>query len=299
MLSVIIPSLNEGKHVEEMIDNIRGTVGLADYEIVVVDSGGTELSAVKDLPQVYVYDSEREGAPQARNLGASKAKGETLVFADAHVRFPSGWGKQVLEATQKANGIVTPCITSIDDEDSRGCGFAWSNLRMDIKWLEDVDPNTHEVPFACSCCMSIPRPVFRQVGGFDAGTRFWGSEDSELSMRTWLLGFKVVCDPSMRVGHMFRDEHPYHITKFDELYNKVRFAFSHFSVQRLEHFLWGIADEPMLLDVLLEIKASNVFERRGRLLKTRVKSDDWFFDRFRMEGWPEPVPAAKKMSPQA
>jgi len=54
--------------------------------------------------------------------------------------------------------------------------------------------------------------------------RYWGSEDSELSMRTWLLGYRVVCEPSIRVGHTFREEHPYHIAWFDELYNKARFG---------------------------------------------------------------------------
>ncbi|MGI0090122.1 MAG: glycosyltransferase, partial [Nitrososphaerales archaeon] len=234
MLSIIIPCLNEGKRVETMINNIRDTVGLSDYEIDVVSSGGTDLSSVGDLPEMYVYETEREGAPQARNLGASKAKGETLVFADAHVEFNPDWGRQVEEISRAVGGIVTPCICAPGDENSRGCGFVWKNLRMEIDWLPDLNPAAHDIPFACACCMVIPKEVFRAVGGFDSGTRYWGSEDSELSMRTWLLGYRVVCDPSMRVAHEFRDEHPYHISRFDELYNKVRFAFSHFSVKRLE-----------------------------------------------------------------
>lgn len=268
-----------------MINNIRDTVGLNEYEIIVVNSGGTALSFASDLPEVYVYDTEREGAPQARNLGASKAKGETLLFADAHVEFKPGWGRSMQDDAETINGIVNPCICAIGDENSRGCGFVWKNLRMEIDWLPDVKHEMHDIPFACACCMAIPRQVFRSIGGFDSGTRYWGSEDSELSMRSWLFGYRVACDPAIRVGHEFRDEHPYHITRFDELYNKVRFAFSHFSVKRLEHFLRGITDEPMLADVLLEIKTSNVFERRAKLFKTRVTTDDWFFEKFRMTGW--------------
>jgi hypothetical protein len=127
--------------------------------------------------------------------------------------------------------------------------------------------------------------AFNDVGGFDSGTRFWGSEDSELSMRMWLMGYQVMCDPSMRVGHGFREEHPYHIAWFDEVYNKARFAFSHFSERRLENFLRGNADVPMFLDVLLEIQKSDVFQRRRKLFKTRKRSDDWFFEKFPMKGW--------------
>jgi GT2 family glycosyltransferase len=171
------------------------------------------------------------------------------------------------------------------DENSRGCGFVWKNLQMEIDWLPDLRPHTHEIPFACSCCMAMKNKAFQEVGGFDSGTRFWGSEDSELSMRTWLMGYRVMCDPSMRVGHVFREEHPYQIAWFDELYNRVRFAFSHFSQKRLETFLRGNVDMPLFLEVLLEIQKSDVFERRRELFKTRTRSDDWFFGKFVMNGW--------------
>ena len=86
------------------------------------------------------------------------------------------------------------------------------------------------------------------------------------------------------MGHVFRSEHPYHVAWFDELYNKVRLAFSHFSVRRLENFLRSNSQTPMFLDVLLEIQKSNVFERRAKLFKARTKSDDWFFEKFKMQG---------------
>jgi glycosyltransferase involved in cell wall biosynthesis len=285
MMSIIIPSLNEGKQVETTVHNIRSTVDLKQYEIVVVDSGGTVLSAIEGLPEVKVYESEREGAPQARNLGASKANGDILVFADAHVQFHNGWGERMLESSKKVNGIVTPSIAVLGDESSRGAGFVWKNIHMDIAWLPDSGSMIHDIPFACSACIAVPKKVFNDVGGFDSGTRYWGSEDSELSMRAWLFGYEVVCDPSIRVSHAFKEEHPYHIAWFDELYNKARFAFSHFSVKRLESFLRGNTNVPMMLDVLLEIQKSNVFTRRSKLFKRRVKSDDWFFQRFQMSGW--------------
>ncbi len=284
-LSVIIPSLNEGKQVETMVRNIRDTVDLGNYEIIVVNSGGTDLSSVSNLPHVSVYETEREGAPQARNFGARKARGKTLLFADAHAEFGKGWGPKILSSCEKVNGILTPCITMMGDEDSRGCGFIWKNIQMEIDWLPDLKPQIHEVPFACACCMAMKKKAFDDIGGFDSGTRFWGSEDSELSMRAWLMGYQVMCDPSIRVGHGFREEHPYHIAWFDEVYNKVRFAFSHFSERRLENFLRGNAAVPTFLDVLLEVQKSNVLQRRRKLFKTRTRSDDWFFEKFAMKGW--------------
>jgi len=71
-LSIIIPSLNEGNSVEKMVSNINGTIGLDQYEIIVVNSGGTETSDIGKLPMVYVYETPREGAPQARNFDLLK-----------------------------------------------------------------------------------------------------------------------------------------------------------------------------------------------------------------------------------
>jgi glycosyltransferase involved in cell wall biosynthesis len=285
VLSVIIPSLNEGKQVEKMVNNIRDTIELKNYEIIVIDSGGTDLSLVRNLPEVSIYETQREGAPQARNLGSEHAKGETLVFADAHVEFQKGWGQKILNSSENVNGIVTPCITMMGDENLRGCGFEWKNLQMEVDWLPDVKSEIHEVPFACSCCMAIQKKIFDEIGKFDSGTRFWGSEDSELSIRTWLLGHQVMCDPTIRIGHLFRYSHPYSISWFDEFYNKIRFAFSHFSVPRLVNFLTANSHLELFKEILAEIQKSDVLERRGNLFCTRIKSDDWFFDKFRMTGW--------------
>jgi glycosyltransferase involved in cell wall biosynthesis len=49
-LSIIIPSLNKGDSILTMVSNILDTINLDNYEIIIVNSGGTEKSAIKDLP---------------------------------------------------------------------------------------------------------------------------------------------------------------------------------------------------------------------------------------------------------
>jgi glycosyltransferase involved in cell wall biosynthesis len=98
-LSVIIPALNEGSSLEFMIPNMRNTIGLNadEYEIIVINSGGTDTTSLVNLPMVHIYQATmRLGAPQARNLGADVSSGENLVFADAHLKFEQDWGSKVL-----------------------------------------------------------------------------------------------------------------------------------------------------------------------------------------------------------
>src|SRR5215210_48538 len=156
--SIIIPSFNEGNSLETMIPNINETIGLDPddkYEIIVVNSGGTETQKIKKLPMVTVYDSpKRLGAPQARNFGANKASGDILVFADAHLQFEPGWGEKFIRDLHRKRGsIVTPCISAMGDPSYGGCGFEWDEKIMDIVWIASCnDHGIHEIPFSPGAC---------------------------------------------------------------------------------------------------------------------------------------------------
>ena len=285
-LSIIIPALNESNSVEKMISNINDTIGLEQYEIIVINSGGTETSGIGKLPMVHIFETPREGAPQVRNLGAAKSSSDVLLFADAHLEFRQGWGSKIINALElHKNSIITPCITVIGDDNSRGCGFKWANLVMNIYWLPDLVPYIHEIPFACSCCMGVEKKVFDEIGQFDAGTRFWGEEDSEISIRAWLMGYRVLCDPSVRVGHAFRGSHPYNIGLVDTIYNKIRFSFSHFSNERITDHLRALSNVPNFTETLLMVLEGGVLSRRMDFFTKRVHTDDWFFEKFPMNGW--------------
>jgi glycosyltransferase involved in cell wall biosynthesis len=285
-LSIIIPCLNEGISVEIMVYNIINTIGIKHYEIIVINSGGTETSNIKNLAKVNVYEMQRQGAPQARNFGAEKAYGDILLFADAHNEFKKDWGFKILNAFEfNPKSIITPRITVLGDENSRGCGFKWIDLSMKIYWLPDLKPEIHEIPFACSCCMALEKNMFNEIGQFDSGIRFWGEEDSELSIRAWLMGHPVLCDPSIRVGHLFRGNHPYNIEWPDTIYNKIRFAFSHFGNKRMVRHLRVLANLADFERMLFMVLEDNVLDRRKALFEKRIYTDDWFFKKFPMDYW--------------
>jgi glycosyltransferase involved in cell wall biosynthesis len=285
-VSIVIPSLNENDSVEKMVLNINETIGLDEFEIIIVDSGGTETSGVRELPMVQVYNTPREGAPQARNFGATKATNDILLFADAHTQFRPEWGSKLLnDFGLNTRSLITPCVTVMGDDNRRGCGFKWTNISMKIFWLPDLRQEIHEIPFACSCCMAVMKEVFQELGQFDSGTRFWGEEDSEISMRAWLMGYSVLCDPSIRVGHMFRSEHPYNLEWSDMIYNKIRFAISHFNTQRISKHLREMSYSPDFNKLLLMVLEDHVLDRREDLSRRRVHDDNWFFQKFPMEGW--------------
>jgi len=285
-LSIIIPSLNEGYATQKTVSNIIDTIGLENYEIIVINSGGTEILAIKDLPMVRLYDTPREGAPQARNFGATNASSKFLLFADAHLEFRQNWGNTILnDLENNQTSIITPCVTVMNDYNSRGCGFRWKNINMEIEWFPDVKNELHEIPFACGCCMAVEKNTFIQIGQFDSGTRMWSEEDSEICMRTWLLGCSVLCDPSVKVGHNFKTSFPYEVKWMDLNYNKIRFLFSHFNSQRLTTYLTALSQASNFTETLLMVLKDNVLNRRKELDEKRIHDDNWFFEKFKMRDW--------------
>src|SRR5215210_2924280 len=92
--SAVIPAHNEGDSLQRTVHALLATLP-ADGEIVVVDDGSSDGCADfldSGYPAVRrLRPPVRLGAPAARNAGARDARGELLVFCDAHVIPPFGW----------------------------------------------------------------------------------------------------------------------------------------------------------------------------------------------------------------
>lgn len=87
-ISVIVPTLNEEKNIQNLLDSLEKQT-LRDFEVIVVDGGstdGTATIASKYNSKVVV----EEGMPEfsSRNIGAKLAEGEILLFTCADVIFP-------------------------------------------------------------------------------------------------------------------------------------------------------------------------------------------------------------------
>jgi glycosyltransferase involved in cell wall biosynthesis len=289
-LSIIIPCLNEKTSLIFMIPDIINSIGLDknEYEIIVINSGGTDTASIKREPHVTIFDSPTPlGAPQARNLGVEKASASAFVFADAHLKFQEEWGLKILnDLSSYGDSIIAPRFRPMHNNRSRACGFEWENTHMKWRWLPCLVDTAHEIPFAGGAFLAVNRKVFDLIGKWDSGIKFWGGEDAELSLRTWLTGHRIVCNPSILVRHLFKKIRPY---TMDIHYNNIRIAFSHFSRKRLNLFLNAyssiFSNSGCFTKLLLMNIESGVLDRRANLLKRRIHSDDWFFEKFHMKGW--------------
>ncbi len=288
-ISFVIPTLNEGDNLYKTIQSIRETC-TGEYEIIVVDNGSTDRSteffAREHDPRLRLFNTrERLGVAGARNFGAAFAEGDFIIFVDAHMLLPPNWLAPMLEVLRDRNvGLVVPAVSTWGKPGAIGYGISWKNERLDIDWLGRRSKEPYPVPLAGGCFQCFRWDFFYELGGYDPGMRNFGSEDLEICLRTWLLGYQVMIIPQVEVSHYFRSSAPYPLEWIEMTYNLLRIIYAHFNGQRIERVIAKRSSMPRFDEALTRVNISDIWIRRRMLELKRKHDDDWFFATFDIKG---------------
>ena len=107
LISIIIPAFNCEKSIKPTVESLISS-GLKDYEIVIVNDGSTDDTALvcnslcKQYSFIKYFEQENSGVSAARNKGISISTGEYILFFDA-------------DDTAEQNGF-SECIDIIKNE---------------------------------------------------------------------------------------------------------------------------------------------------------------------------------------
>ena len=132
--------------------------------------------------------------------------------------------------------------------------------------------------------MAMRQDTLHDAGAFDAGMPDWGSEDLELCIRYWLLGYQAWVVPQVIVRHYFRSARPYEVTWRAVTHNLLRVAFLHFDQARITQVLDALKDQPHFIEAIAAAVDSDVWARRASLAARRVRDDDWLVAHFDEQG---------------
>jgi len=284
VFSIILPTLNEGAMLSMTVDSIARHGDGLPYEVLVVDDGSTDGSTSSvvgsSVRRVHVLQGGGLGVARARNLGAAQARGEVLVFMDAHCRVSPGWLEGLAALLSYRDiGLVGPSFTKLDATTPRGCGMRWADHTLDPCWFEPQDGvGGYCVPLTTGACQALRRDAFVALGGYDAGFTRWGFEDVEMCLRTWLFGFRVAVEPAVVIAHYFREARDnYDVDDVEITYNFLRMAYLHFSPTRIQRVLRAVQANPHVRAAQERLADSDVFDRRADLLGRRQRDDEWYF----------------------
>jgi len=285
IVSIVIPALNEGDNLVDTVQCILDNTAWPELEVIVVDDGSTDGSPerVAALPhdgRLQVVREQGLGVAGARNRGARAANGAVIVFLDGHCYVPPGWLAPLVAALEGDHAALAgPAFSNILDPRMQACGITWRDPGLDNVWLPcglRVEP----VPFHIGACQAVRADIFHAVGGYDSGMTRWGSEDIELCLRLWLLGYQVYAQPASLVYHLFRTSRPYSVDLSQILYNKLRLLLLHFDGDRLTRALSPILGISGVAQSMVQVFDSDLLQCRRALFARRRHDMDWFCARF-------------------
>jgi len=286
--SIIIPCKNEGSNVKMTVDSLLSVLPSRGAEILVVDDESQDgccrfLQANSSYSKIHYIFSPGLGAAQARNYGAAAAKGEYLVFCDAHITVQARWLESLLTTFNRPGvDAVSPAIGSITNPFAVGYGQTW-NERLETAWLPaPAQMETTRVPLLPGGCLAVRSSVFHRVGGFEQGFIVWGHEDVELSLKLWLFGYGLYINPSVKILHLFRQKHPYLVKMEHVDYNLLRMAYSHFNNERVDKVIAMVRSHGKSEKIVRNVLKGGVLEQRQDYFKRRQRDDDWFMTEFQI-----------------
>lgn len=317
-ISIIVAAHNEGDSLSKTISSCVQTCTGLDHEIVVVDDASTDecvVAAKNKFPQLRVLrNSTREGASPAKALGAESARGNVLVFLDAHCNPEPGAIARLADDVEGVaeDAVIMPAIPSLctatwkNSRAQRGNGYFLTLEEFDCGWMplsnlretEEAGRRFFESPAVIGCAFAVGRTLYEYLWGFDRHMRIWGVEDLDFSLKCWLSGHRILHDPDAVVGHRFQQSFGGFQVSYEQLVvNQLRMARKNFThaawadwVERCRQRNAGtLTDHPEGLWArvweMFQADAESIEQERTFLQGNRARDEFWYAERFGLS-WP-------------
>ncbi len=207
-VSIIVPCRNEAAFIDRCLGSIYSFTPVeGGMEVIVVDGlsedGTREILAqwVRRHPNLKVLDNPKGIVPTAMNMGIKEAKGEWIVWLDAHAEYPKNYLQQCIETSCRTGADnVGGIVRTLTRDDSREALLvqALTTHRFGVgtaKFRQNtLEGPADTVPYGC-----FKRPLFAQIGLYhEALVR---NQDYEFNRRMGRAGKRIWLDPKIEIHY--------------------------------------------------------------------------------------------------
>lgn len=188
-VSFIIPAYNAEKTIGALLDSIRAQVTTHSFEVIVVNDGSLDKTAIIAAASgSRLLSVKNGGASRARNLGVREATGEILVFLDADVVLPVDWLEGALPSFfSPLIDVVQPSVVP-DGVESFMTRFRRNFVsRKTLGTFNYLEVKDVSLPQLNSAALMIRANTFRRLG-LEFPEDFLRVEDSYLAYNLFFSG---------------------------------------------------------------------------------------------------------------
>lgn len=186
-VSILIPFWGNDEHRKKLLNFVDDRLRRKWYGKI-----GTEI---------LIAGEEYLGRAGSRNLLASEAKNDALVFLDADSYVPI---EQILQAVYRAvvSGWALPYMQYMSLDESatkRVLNHYTMFAEVQSHDCDHVFPTPEWPDEPVGGCVVVMRKAFEEVGGYDERFRGWGEED-----RAFVMALETLVSPMSRIrGRLF------------------------------------------------------------------------------------------------
>lgn len=207
-LTVVIPTFNRGSKILNTLESLSNQ-SISSFEVVVVNDGSTDntssiLNTIeKNYPfQLTIVEQVNMGRAGSRNSGFDNAKAELIVSIDDDVRLDKYCLEEHYKHHQRFPGSILvgevkedPTLAKTDIQ-----RFLIYQRRLWLQVLESAsNPLKQNEIYITAANFSIPKELFRKMGGFDS--RLKAVIDYDLAIRCTEVGIPIYYSNKAIVWH--------------------------------------------------------------------------------------------------
>lgn len=210
MVSVIIVNFNGKRFLGPCLDSLEAQT-YRDFEVLLVDNASSDGSVAyveERYPKVRVFPQRSNtGFSAGNNIGIEHSRGDLTALLNNDTEVDPNWLAELVSAIGQDERIGS-CASRIllyDDHtlaDACGDYYTAEGAADKIGHLQPADEyeQPREVFAACAGAAIYRSSMLKELGGFDEDF-FIVHEDSDLSFRAQLMGYRCVYVPTAVVYH--------------------------------------------------------------------------------------------------
>jgi glycosyltransferase involved in cell wall biosynthesis len=173
-VSVIVPTWNEETWLPRLLNNLHQLQGIKEIIVVDFNSSDSSVKIAHDHGCKVYFDGSFPG--KSRNIGASRAECEILLFLDADVLISQDVIDKIRELFLSIENVVAVHFHLSPLSENRFILFCFAIMNSYFRFLSRVG-----LAQGIGSCIAVDKCAFELVGGFDENVLV--AEDLELFRR--------------------------------------------------------------------------------------------------------------------